>query len=140
MKTSKETQLEILDKMKSNIENDLNILQDIEYYSHHFNEWRGVSEITRRGFDKGSYRVKPTTITVNGIDIPKPLDRDDLLMMNKTDIVYSVNCNRFLHMELPSYIAEDQGFKFIYKTKEEAIQASKLLFGFKLRYSLTIME
>lgn len=128
MKTSKEAQLEILNKMKSNIENDLNILEDIEYYNHHFNEWRGVSEITRRGFGKGSYRVKPTTITVNGIDIPKPLDRDDLLMMNKTDIVYSVDCNQFLYMELPSYIAEDQGFKFIYKTKEEAIQASKLLF------------
>lgn len=130
MKTNKEMQIKILNKMIENIENDDGLLKDIQYKNRINLEWDDrVYDVNSNYFKSLEMRVKPETITINGVEIPKPLEKDDLLSMKSKEKVYSVSSSCHLYIEMYSYIALDQNYELVYRTKEEAIEASKLLFG-----------
>lgn len=126
MKTSKEMQLRILDKMRENVESDKPLYLDIQGLVDG-NEWRDdIGFIV--DFEFSEYRIKPSTITINGVEIPKPLSESEILG-NK---IYCYVCNnKSLHGGEFGNLIQDKGIRFVYKTKEEAIEASKLLFGIK---------
>ena len=124
MKTSKEMQLKILDKMKSNIDNNLPMCSGIEYYSYRTQKWHTPEAID---FENLEYRLKPETITLkNGVTIPKPLDIKKLDV--NTDYYTPLLCSD-LYYEIIGFDFRSKGIEVAYKTKEEAIEASKALFG-----------
>lgn len=128
MPTNKKMQLKILDKMRENIIEGKHLLSEIEYYSEGFDKWNEIKQITKDSFLIFKHRVKPESIKVNGVEIPKPLSHDELDDYKE----YFHVCNdRFLYEINSGIRIKDYGIKFVYKTKEEAIKASKILFGIK---------
>ena len=63
MKTSKEMQLKIIDKMRENVVNDRPYYEALEYATY---SGRWESEDGSVMMDKLEYRIKPETITING--------------------------------------------------------------------------
>lgn len=128
MKTSKEMQLEIIDKMRENVESDKHVYTNIQV------KGKGVLS---GWLDKGDHyldfwncehRVKHETITINGVDITKPLEGDDI----KSGLIYYyVDNNKALYEQGYGEFIRAHGIRFAYSTKEQAIEASKALFGIK---------
>lgn len=127
MKTDKEMQIKILNKMIENIEKDYHLFKDIQYRNRVNLEWDDrVYDVGKYQFETLEMRVKPETIKVNGVDIPKPLGRDEIL---EDEVYYYVYNSEFLYEASNGEFIADHGIRFVYETKEEAIEASKLLFG-----------
>lgn len=125
MKTSKEEMAKIYRKMADNVERGIDAHSGIQFYRSFDEKW-----IDKDGTDTYKnilYRIKPETITLkNGVEIPKPLDHEELQSGEK---YYFPNNNKYLY---GSEIAQNimlMKVNFIYATKEEAIEASKALFG-----------
>lgn len=127
MKTSKEMQLKIIDKMRENVENDLALMNSIQYRNRVNSLWDDrIHDVGASQFERLEMRVKPQTITINGVEIPKPLSRDDI----KYGIIYYyVNNNKSLYEQRYGEFIHAHGIRFVYSTEAEAIEASKLLFG-----------
>lgn len=123
MKTDAKTMAEVLRKIACNLENGINSISGIQF-KNAMGAW----------IDKGSldvdesveYRIKPKTIIVNGVDIPKPLN-----YMNATPheryYLPEPSCNLYSSAR-GDYIIDLQ-MSIFYDNKEEAIEASKKLFG-----------
>lgn len=128
MKTSKETQLEILDKMKENIINEKDLLEGVQFKNHVTGLWDDqIYNLSSRHFESLELRIKPTsTITVNGVEIPKPLEKE--VIIDSNDYFY-VCADKYLYDSNSGKYIKDYDVNFVYETQEEAIQASKLLFG-----------
>ncbi|WP_300733817.1 hypothetical protein [Pseudomonas sp.] len=124
MKTSKEVREIIADKVRENIINGVYVYEGIQYKSA-LGNWMDEDGDLDFGYE---YRVKPQTITINGVEIPKPLGGSEML----GDVVYyCVDNSEFLYKQRKGQAIVDQGVRFAYATKEEAIRASKALFGIK---------
>lgn len=123
MKTSKEMQLKILDKMRENVENDLPLMSDVQIFA--YGEWKD-DESSEFLFDYYEYRIKPQTITINGVEIPKPIDIKDI---DTTGNYYFPQCHEEMYGMLKGLSILEYNVFYPYATEEEAIQASKALFG-----------
>lgn len=124
MKTSIEMQLKIADKIKSNIESGVNLFDGIQ-----LNGQLGWLEFkAMRDMREHEYRIKPETITINGVEIPKPLNHDGI---TSSDTYYFPQCREKMYGELMGISIIEYDVWYAYSTKEEAIEASKLLFGIK---------
>lgn len=129
MKTSKEMQLKIIDKMRENVEKGIQLFEGIQYRQDNTGLWADdVISVSDRHFEVLEHRLKPETITINGVEIPKPLSRDEF---ENGDIVFIIGDIDALYFEVLGLYVANHGGKFVYKTKEEAIEASKALFGIK---------
>ena len=126
MKTSKEMQLKILDRMKENVKRDLPLFDGL---------YRVIdgSEFILNGLWDNSFKdvehgIYPETITINGVDIPKPLEKDDIA--SDPDKVYYIvtHCSNN-NYGISGSICIDLGYRFVYNTRQEAITASRKLFG-----------
>lgn len=128
MKTSKEMQLKIIDKMRENIENNESLLNGIEYYWRVDDEWRATNCMTDSDFFDYEHRIKPETVTINSVDIPKPLD---ISTIERGSTYYFPQCHERMYGELMGLSIIEYNVWYPYATKEEAIEASKSLFGIK---------
>ena len=127
MKTDAKTMAEIYRHMANNLDNNLFIYDGVEILINGGCKWGIIdNDIYKLDFKNSLYRIKPKTITVNGVEIPKPLSLEELKDKN----IYffpSLTLNLF-DSSYRYWLTENQ-VKFIYKTKEEAIETSKKLFG-----------
>lgn len=127
MKTSIEMQLKILDKMRENVESSKWLFDQIQYSS------RSLGWIDKENsildFMGIEYRIKPQTITINGVDIPKPLDVSEIIPGGHYYFMPCLSAN--LCAAINGYDGQKFEHKLLYATKEEAIEVSKLLFGIK---------
>lgn len=128
MPTNKKMQLKILDKMRENIIEGKHLLSEIEYYSEGFDKWNEIKQITKDSFLIYKHRVKPESIKVNGVEIPKPLSHDEL---DDSKNYFHVWNDKHLYDCSPGRFIKHHGIGFVYESKEEAIEASKILFGIK---------
>lgn len=124
MKTDAKTMAEVLRKVADNLDNGVNSISGIQF-KNAMGAW----------IDKGSldidesveYRIKPKTIIVNGVEIPKPLDVSEI---NPGGHYYFMPClSNQLCIAVDGYHGQKFEYKHLYKTEEEAIEASKKLFG-----------
>lgn len=125
MKTDAKTIAEIYRHMADNLDAGIDQLEGIGYLQLTTQKWVKKETIIF-DFEHIQYCILPKTITVNGVEIPKPLSIEDL----KNGNIYffpALTLNLFdsCHRD---WLTENK-VKFIYKTKEEAIEASKKLFG-----------
>ena len=131
MKTSKEMQLKIIDKMRENIESGKCAFDSIQYEDEDDGLGFVDEDMFTLQFNEYEYRIKPQTITINGVEIPKPLDKDEIVKIGvgRMNRVYSVSHKGALCGVLTPETALAYGYSFVYRTEAEAIEASRLLFG-----------
>lgn len=127
--TSPEVLAQVFRKMADNVERDIDAHSGIQFYC----------SINKRWIDKGGpdtyknmlYRIKPETITLkNGVTIPKPLDVSEI---EDDGHYYHVANYKMLAYEDHGASIKKDGVLFVYKTREEAIDASKALFGLEIK-------
>lgn len=126
MKTDKKTMSLVLRRAAQNIDRGLKPFKDIQYLGH-YGAW-----IDMVGFDideNVEYRIKPKTIIVNGVEIPKPLDVGEINNLEHDSDCYCPSLNSKKYNNFSRSLVIRSGEKLIYATKEEAIEASKRLFG-----------
>lgn len=127
MKTSKEMQLKILDRMKENVKRDLPLFDGL--YRITFGSDFILDAIWENSFVDAEHGIYPERITINGVEIPKPLDVSEI---NPGGHYYFMPClSANLCTAINGYDGQKFEYKLLYATKEEAIEASKLLFGIK---------
>jgi hypothetical protein len=130
MKTDPQVMAAVLRKAADNVENDDCAYDGIQALDSD-GEWVQVG--LRRGiiFEYGlEYRLAPETITIaNGVTIPKPLSQLELEKMRPDDRVFSPESSTFKYSHISVYDCISIEYTVIYKTKEDAIEASKALFG-----------
>ena len=128
METSKEMKLKIIDKMRKNIEDNIHMMSGIEYEV--VGKWYEVKNSLAHVFNMNvmKYRLKPETITINGVDIPKPLEYEDIAS-DPEKIYYVVSCCGRNYIKTIGTLCIDQGYRFVYSTRQEAITTSRNLFG-----------
>lgn len=120
MKTDKELILKIVNKFKDNVIHDKPIGEGIQYYDGTSKKWLDLNVAVF------NYRIKPETIIINGVEIPKPLDVSTL---NDDEYYYFVFADRLLYDCEEGINIKCRDIRFVYETKEEAIEASKAIFG-----------
>lgn len=126
MKTDKKVMVEVLRKVANNIENGLDKNDGIQAM-YRKNEWDDRTTNDLCFVEAVKYRIKPETITLrNGVTIPKPLDIKKLDV--NTDYYTPLLCSD-LYYEIIGFDFRSKGIEIAYKTKEEAIEASKTIFG-----------
>ena len=125
MKTDNKTMASIYRKMADNVERGIDAHSGVQFYRSFDKKW-----IDKDGTDTYKnilYRIKPETITLkNGVTIPKPLDYEELKDGEK--YYFPFNSKHLYGGEVAQNI-KLMGAKYIYATKEQAIEASKALFG-----------
>lgn len=121
MKTSKEMQLKIIDKMRENIESGNPLFSGIELNIDC--DWLPFNGL--RDMNEHEFRLKPETITINGVEIPKPTEKKDW-----QHILFEPSSRKRMRRDVyqDSFHLYDDG-ALLYADAEEAIEASKLLFG-----------
>lgn len=124
MKTSKEMQLKIIDKMRENVEGGKPLFKGV--YRKPIDEKYILNGLWENSFIDVEHGVYPQTITINGVEIPKPLMDSEIL---EDEVYYHVDNSEFLYEAKHGEFIADYGIRFVYTTKEEAIEASKALFG-----------
>lgn len=131
MKTSKEMQLKILDRMKDNVSRGECAFTGIQYKDEDDGLGFVDEDIFTLQFHEYEYRIKPETIKINGVEIPVPLGEMEMKYLDKSDAIYFPCSSPFLFsVESRNYSVQNEAWNCIaYKTKEEAIEASKALFG-----------
>lgn len=139
MKTNTEMQLKVLDKMRENVANGYMIYSGICVRmdgdnSNSFVEIKNTDYAIN--FNGCEYRIKPETITINGVEIPKPLSEKDLIAMAEvdgSDDVFYPFPDRDLFMDVEVYVAlrSINNSSIVYSDVDDAIEASKALFGIK---------
>ena len=124
MKTNIETQLKIISRMKDNIVNRRKLFDRIQYKNAVTNEWcDDIYDLNENHFKSLELRIKPSVI--NGIEIPMPIELEKLV-----DEVYyfaSVPNSKLVEANTGK-VMKEFGYMFVYQTKKEAIEVSKLLF------------
>lgn len=123
MKTDAKTMAEIYRHMADNLDAGKHSFDGIQYKSD-LGCW-----IDKQYADTDGnilYRIKPKTIIVNGVEIPKPLDVSEI---EDDGHYYHVANYKMLAYEDHGASIKKDGVLFVYKTREEAIEASKKLFG-----------
>lgn len=120
MKTDAKIMAEIWREIENNPD------AEIEYFST-CAKWYTKSDFV---FDPYStwYRIKPKTIIVNGVEIPKPLDACDIKIKDD-NIFYMPSCLERGWESFSLGYYNNYRPAIVYFTKEEAIEASKKLFG-----------
>ena len=133
MKTSKEVREIIANHVRENILKGEYHFLGLQYnlIGDSFQQWVDFDWGADIDFDSYEYRVKPKTITINGVEIPKPLSESDMVNIEEKGAVYYPCSNKTLYsLESRNYSVVHKAWKNIsYATKEEAIEASKALFG-----------
>lgn len=120
MKISKELMLEIIEKFKYNVIHDKPIGEGVQYYDGASKKWLDLNVAVF------NYRIKPEVLTLPEREIPKPLSHDEV--DDSKEYFYVCNDKYFYESNSGRHI-KDYDINFVYETKEEAIEASKLLFG-----------
>lgn len=128
MKTDKKTMVEVLRKAADNIENGLDKNDSIQAM-YGGNEWEDRTTNDLCFVEGVLYRIKPQTITVNGVEIPKPLGVGEINNLEHDSDCYCPSFNSKKYNNFSRAFVIRSGEKLIYATKEEAIEASKKLFG-----------
>lgn len=125
MKTSKEMQLKIIDKMRSNLVDGKYIFDGIEYYGR-CGSWIGVHRLTGMSFEIEELRIRRETITINGVEIPKPLSSDNIEFGG-----YYFIPSRYSNVPVmvSGSVCIDQSYFFVYERRCDAVEASRLLYG-----------
>ena len=119
MKTSKEMQLKIIDKMKDNVVNGECAFEGIQQNG----DYGWLSFRTLKDMMDVEYRIKPETITINGVEIPKPLSELDIKNSSTDDVFYVPSYNSSLFISFSRMYILRGGDILVYATKEEAIAA-----------------
>lgn len=128
MKTDKKTMAEIYRHMADNLDNGRNSYDGLQFFNN--GQWRNM--VNNSFSPEWIYRIKPKTIILsNGVEIPKPLTKEQIGRIPCDIMVYGVwSLGNFYIEENPLDCVHYMNDKsIIYKTKEEAIEASKKLFG-----------
>lgn len=125
MKTSKEMQVKILKKIASNVENGKPFCDNIQYWSLVGECWVDIESFNMKDLNNFKIRIKPETITINGVDVPKPLD---IIEIDINEDYYFPQCREKMYGVLKGNNVLEYNVFLPYKTKEEAIKAAKLIF------------
>lgn len=112
------SKLEILERIKNNIEDERPMLDGIVYKKKGEDYWEEIPEAI--------YDIYPTTITVNDVEVPRPLYSWEL----EEDEFYFIasHCSMGFEKWSGGYCMS-KGYKFVYDDCQKAIEASKALFG-----------
>lgn len=122
-------QVKILERVIDNIKKGEHKGLGIEAYCNEKGVWVDAitGELNTLWFDFDfEYRIKPETITINGVEIPKPLREEEVIDGND---YFFVENERALYGFGSGLFIRDNGIRFVYRAREEAITASKALFG-----------
>lgn len=126
MKTDKKVMAEVLRNIADNLDSGLDKNDSIQV-RYGDNEWEDRTTNNLCFDENVLYRIKPQTITLrNGVTIPKPLDIKKLDV--NTNYYTPLLCTD-LYYEIIGFDFRSMGIKLAYSKKEEAIEASKKLFG-----------
>lgn len=130
MKTDAKTMAEIYRHMADNLDGGLFVYDGIEILINGGEKWDIIdNDIYKMDFKNICYRIKPKTITLkNGVVIPKPLDEQNI--DSGRDYYTPSPCKYMYDQKLSDELLEVE-YPFVYHTQDEAIEASKALFGIK---------